>query len=95
MKFSSKFNVIEKNMNIKPRVGLFFSVCKPVLSSQGLGHSAEGSNESDKGGVQPKLNSWHGDSYALFLVLSPAGSGTSHTTSPCHTSFQPLLKWRY
>lgn len=82
-------------MNIKTRMGLFsltISTCWAlnywvILLRVQMREIKEGSS-LDRG-------SWHGDSYALFLVLSPAGSGTRHTTSSCHTSFQPLLKWRY
>lgn len=55
MKFSSKFNVIEKNHECQNQGGTGFSVHTRMQSPQWLGHSPEGSDESNKGGVQPRL----------------------------------------
>lgn len=44
-----------------------------------------------KEGSSPDQGSWRGVSYALLLVLSPAGSGTSHTDSS-DTSEVKILK---
>lgn len=74
-------------MNIKTRASLFFSDHKHVLSPQALGHSADGSDESDKGGVQPRprLLGW-GLLCSVRGSISSCLRGKTHHFSPCFIS---------
>lgn len=91
MKFSSKFNVNYKKTkqpknNMKNQSGSVFSICKPMMSPQGLGHAAEGSDDSNKQGVQPRprFPAWG-------LLCSVLGSVTSWLGDKPHHFFLPYF----
>lgn len=72
--------------NIKNQSWSFFSICKPMMSPQGLGHAAEGSDDSNNQGVQPRprFPAWE-------LLWSVLGSVTSWLRDKPHHFFLPYF----
>ena len=83
---SAQSSMSLKNHEYQNQSGSVFSVHKPMLSPQGLGHSAEGSDESDKGVVQPRprFPAWG-------LLCSVLGSVTSRLRDKPHHFFLPYF----